>query len=317
MRITLSCTIPDDYAGQRLDQALAALWPQYSRTRLKSWLENGYLTLNGQTAKPRQKILGGEQVQLDAPDSPQANWSAQALPLDLIYEDEALLVINKAHGVVTHPAPGHLDHTLVNALIHHCPTLQTLPRAGLIHRLDKDTTGLLVVAKTLEAHHHLVKALQKRAFNREYEALVKGELTGGGRIETFMGRDPRDRTRMAVTPSGKVAITHYRILTRFRGFTHLKIKLETGRTHQIRVHLAHLRHPILGDPTYGQTTLPKSLSAELKNHLSLFKRQALHAKKLGLHHPITGEYHEWEAPLPEDMQALLNALSEHNDTLPD
>lgn len=309
--IQLNTTLPDALAGQRLDMALAAVWPQFSRTRLKAWLEAGHITVNQQPAKPRYKVLGGETLTLNAPTPTTEHWAAQALPLDIIHEDEAILVINKPPGMVTHPAPGHYDGTLVNALIHHQSALQNLPRAGLIHRLDKDTSGLLVVAKTIEVHHQLVKALQARQIKRHYEAVVKGNLTGGGRIETLMSRDPRERTRMAVSVSGKIAVTHYRVIERFPGFTHISVQLETGRTHQIRVHMAHLRHPIVGDPAYGNKTLPKGVCEPVKLAMMQFKRQALHAKSLGLTHPITNEYCEWEAPLPEDMQKLIAVLKEN------
>lgn len=306
--IQLQATVPPELAGTRLDVVLTTLWPQFSRTRFKSWLEQGQITLNHHPAKAKDKIQGGELIEVNAQAPQEEKWTPQALPLNIVYEDTALLVINKPAGLVTHPAPGHYEGTLVNALIHHAPALQALPRAGLIHRLDKDTSGLLVVAKTLETHHTLVKALQAREIKRHYEAIVKGVLTGGGRIETAMGRDPKERTRMAVRPTGKIAITHYRVIERFAAHTHISLQLETGRTHQIRVHMAHLNHPIVGDPVYGPKTISQKYSEPLRIALKQFKRQALHAKCLGLIHPVTQEYCEWIAPLPEDMQHLLSLL---------
>lgn len=308
--INLSAIVPDSLARTRLDIALATLWPQYSRTRFKSWLEHGQVTLNQQTAKLKDKVSAGDTLEVNAKPPAEAKWLSQDIPVEIIYEDEALLIVNKPPGLVTHPAPGHYDSTLVNALIYHAPTLQHLPRAGLIHRLDKDTSGLLVVAKTLEVHHALVKDLQARAIKRHYEAIVKGVLTGGGRIETFLGRDPKERTRIAVRSTGKLAITHYRVLKRLRAHTHVSVQLETGRTHQIRVHMAHINHAIVGDPVYGHRTLPKGSSEPVRLALTEFKRQALHAKSLGLTHPITQKYCEWEAPLPADMQQLLAILEE-------
>ncbi len=308
--IDLCATVPTELAGNRIDSALVVLWPQFSRTRFKHWLEQGQVTLNQQPCKAKDKVRGGETLHVQAHTPRTEKWSAQALPLTILHEDDALLVINKPAGLVTHPAPGHYDGTLVNALIHHAPQLQSLPRAGLIHRLDKDTSGLLVVAKTLSAHHTLVKALQAREIKRHYEAIVKGVLTGGGRIETPMGRHPKDRLRMCVRTTGKIAITHYRVLTRFAAHTHIAVQLETGRTHQIRVHMAHLHHPIVGDPVYGTATPGKNLAAPVRDALSQFKRQALHAKCLGLTHPLTNAYCEWIAPLPSDMQHLLDVLTQ-------
>lgn len=308
--IHLSLIIPSHFAGQRLDIVLTQLIPQYSRTRFKTWLASGHVTLNQSPAKAKDKVLGGETILLHTPHLEKEKWVPQALPVQLIYEDEALLIINKPAGIVTHPAPGHHDGTLVNALMHHCPGLQHLPRAGLIHRLDKDTSGLLVVAKTLETHFTLIKDLQARRIKREYEAIVKGVLISGGRIETQLGRSPHDRTRVAVRHSGKQAITHYRVIQRFSAHTHLALQLETGRTHQIRVHMAHLRHPIVGDPIYGHHTVSSKLNTPLYTALSEFKRQALHAKNLGLTHPLSQHYCEWTAPLPDDMQHLLEILKD-------
>lgn len=309
--IQLSAVVPENLAQMRLDVVLVALWPEYSRTRFKNWLEQGQITVNQKPAKAKDKVLGGETIEVNAAPPSEERWVSQAIPLDIIYEDEHILIINKPPGIVTHPAPGHHDGTLVNALINHAPSLQQLPRAGLIHRLDKDTSGLLVVAKTLEAHHILVKDLQARHVKRQYEAIVKGVLTGGGTIDTFMGRDPRERTRMAVKTSGKQAVTHYRVIERFNSHTHIMVQLETGRTHQIRVHMAHLHYPIVGDPVYGmRTTIPKGISDTARKELNSFKRQALHAKTLGLTHPITKEYFEWEAPVPKDFQHLIQVLKE-------
>ncbi|MBI5447282.1 MAG: 23S rRNA pseudouridine(1911/1915/1917) synthase RluD [Gammaproteobacteria bacterium] len=313
--IHLHTTVPPELTGTRVDIALATIWPQFSRSRFKNWLEQGFVRLQGRIIRAKDKVCAQDTLEVDAPAPQKEKWSAQALPLSILHEDEALLIINKSAGCVTHPAPGHYDGTLVNALIHHDPTLQQLPRAGLIHRLDKDTSGLLVVAKTWEAHHYLVKELQARRIKRHYEAIVKGVLTGGGCVDTYLGRDPKERTRMAVRPtgSGKQAITHYRVITRFTAYTHISVQLETGRTHQIRVHMAHLHHPIVGDPLYGSRHLPQRASEALQDALKNFKRQALHAKQLGFVHPLTQTYTEWIAPLPEDMQHLLTVL-QHDPT---
>lgn len=306
-------TLPLETAGKRLDQVLAELMPEYSRSRWQLWIKAGYVTSDHQACRPRDKIQGGETIQIRLPKQPttETEWTAQAIPLDLLYEDEALLVINKPQGLVVHPAAGNPDNTLANALLHHVPALATIPRAGVIHRLDKDTSGLLVVAKTLPAHTALTHQLQQRLIKREYEAIVCGQLIAGGTIEAPIARHPSYRQRMAVMESGKPAITHYRIKERFRAHTRLQIQLETGRTHQIRVHFNFIHHPLVGDPVYGKRLqLPPKATDTLIAALRQFKRQALHAIKLGLTHPVSGEYMEWQAPLPDDLQNLLQALRE-------
>ena len=307
--IQLQAEVPDTLAGQRLDQAAAELFPDYSRSRLQSWIKSGDLKVNGAIRKTREKVLGGETLELSAELVADASWEPQPIDLDIIYEDEHLLVINKPVGLVVHPGAGNADSTLLNALLHHCPDLATLPRAGIVHRIDKDTTGLLVVAKTLKAHTSLVDQLQEKTAYREYEAICTGVMTGGGKVDEPIGRHPTVRTKQAVTHSGKPAVTHYRVLERFRGHTYIKVQLETGRTHQIRVHMAHIQYPLLGDPVYGlRLRLPKGATPELIEALRRFKRQALHARKLGVQHPGTGEYMEWETPLPDDFKTMLQVL---------
>ncbi len=307
--IQLDATLPDALAGRRLDQALAEGFPDYSRSRLKQWLEAGNILGDGQKHRPKDKIWGGEKVVLDVVLEPQREYVAQAIPLDIVYEDEQLLVINKPSGLVVHPGSGNPDGTMLNALLHHAPELENIPRAGIVHRLDKETTGLLVVAKTLPAQTALVEQLQERAFEREYDAISVGKMTAGGRIEAPIGRHPVDRVRMAVISSGKDAVTHYRVAERFRGHVHIKVKLETGRTHQIRVHMSHRQYPLVGDPVYGgRLRFPRGCSDDLRQVLRAFKRQALHASRLGLVHPETGEHIEWHAKLPDDIEQLMAAL---------
>ncbi|GLS27930.1 23S rRNA pseudouridine(1911/1915/1917) synthase RluD [Marinibactrum halimedae] len=313
--------VPDHCSGQRLDQVAAQLFPEFSRSQLQSWIKNGDLTVDTQSARPKDKLLGGENLQLDAQLQPQGEWTPQAIELDIIYEDDDIIVINKPAGLVVHPAAGNRDGTLLNALLAHCPEQENLPRAGIVHRLDKDTTGLMVVAKTLQAHNELITQLQERSVSREYEAVVIGTMTGGGKINAPIGRHPKQRKLMAVVNvGGKEAITHYRLLKRFPNHTHVRVKLETGRTHQIRVHMAHNRHPLVGDSVYaGRFKIPKGASPELVEQLKRFPRQALHAAQLGLFHPESGEYMQWQAPLPEDFDALLSALVDdaaQGDSLP-
>jgi 23S rRNA pseudouridine1911/1915/1917 synthase len=298
-----------ELAGKRLDQALAQLFPDYSRSRLQQWVKAGLVTLDGVTCRPRDKVLGGEWVALEARLEDQVECRPQAIDLDIVYEDACLILINKPAGLVVHPAAGNPDGTLQNALLHHDPELIQLPRAGIIHRLDKETTGLLVIARTPAAHKALVEQLQAREFDREYRAVATGVMTAGGSVDEPIGRHPTQRIKMAVHRAGKEAVTHYRVLERFRAHTYLKINLETGRTHQIRVHMAHLRYPLVGDPVYaGRLRQPAGASEQLREALRRFRRQALHALKLGLTHPESGEWMEWESPLPEDMQLLLEAL---------
>ncbi|MES9956134.1 MAG: 23S rRNA pseudouridine(1911/1915/1917) synthase RluD [Sedimenticola sp.] len=306
-----SAVIGIELAGKRLDQALAALFPDFSRSRLQQWLKEGLVTLDGRACKAKEKVVGGERVQLEAHLDDQVACVPQEIPLDVLYEDGEILVINKPVGLVVHPAAGNPDGTLQNALLHHSPDLIQLPRAGIVHRLDKETSGLLVVAKTTGAHRSLIEQLQAREIKREYRALVMGVMTAGGTVDEPIGRHPVHRIRMAVVHSGKPAVTHYRVLERFRAHTYLKVNLETGRTHQIRVHMAHIRHPLVGDPLYGgRFRIPAGASPGLIEALRGFRHQALHARALGLEHPKTGEWIEWKAPLPEEFESLLLKMRE-------
>ncbi len=308
----LHARVAADQSGMRLDQAIATLFPDYSRARLQEWIKQGLVRVDGAVAsRPRDKILGGELIELEAILQDQVACRPEAIPLDIAYEDETLLVVNKPAGLVVHPAAGNPDGTLQNALLHHDETLIQLPRAGIVHRLDKETSGLLVIAKTPAAHKYLVEQLQERAVKREYRAVVTGVMTAGGTVDQPIARHPSQRTRMAVHPGGKHAVTHYRVLERFRFHTYLKVVLETGRTHQIRVHMAHIRYPLLGDPVYGgRLRIPAKASPALEAMLRSFRRQALHARKLGLQHPRTGEWMEWQVEPPQDMQELLRVLAE-------
>ena len=306
--------MPEDYAGQRLDQALTSLMPDYSRSQIKNWIQSGELRVNGQQQKPKYKVMGSEAIELETTIEDLEHWQPQNIPLDIMYEDDHILVINKPKGLVVHPGAGTPDGTIVNALLYHRPELATLARAGVVHRLDKDTTGLMVVAKTLAARKSLIEQLQDRSMSREYDAVVEGCLTAGFTINTPIGRHPKHRTKMAVAPEdmGKEAITHVRVLEKFRQHTLVRAKLETGRTHQIRVHLAHKRHPLVGDQTYGQRLkLPKQANETLIEYLRHFNHQALHARKLSLIHPETGKTMSWQAKTPEDMKKLIMLLREN------
>ncbi len=307
--VNLSATVPDNLAGKRFDQIASELFGDYSRSRIQSWIKSGELTVNGATRKPKEKLVGGETLQVQAELQEEESWEPAAIALDIVYEDDALIVVNKPRGLVVHPAAGHRNDTLLNALLNHCPGLSVLPRAGIVHRIDKDTTGLLVIAKTLPAHASLVEQLQAKTMLREYEAIACGVMTGGGKVDEPIGRHPTQRTKQAVHHAGKEAVTHYRVIERFRAHTHIRVQLETGRTHQIRVHMAHINYPLLGDPVYGgRLRLPKGATQELIDGLRSFKRQALHARTLGLEHPVTGEFIEWSSELPADMSALLQVL---------
>jgi len=312
LKIQQTVQIPMEAAGQRLDQALSSLWPDYSRNRIQAWIRDGRITVDGVAMKPRGKVFGGETVVLDAEEADEVEDQAQAIELNIVYEDEHLIVINKPAGMVVHPAAGNPDGTLLNALLHHDPVLRSLPRAGIVHRLDKDTSGLLVVARTSLAQNRLIEQLAARAVSREYDAVVNGVLIAGATIDAPIGRHPRDRQRQAVVQGGREAITHYRVVKRYAAHSWLRVKLETGRTHQIRVHMAHIRHPLVGDATYGgRPKLPKGADDALIDILRHFRRQALHARKLGLIHPVSGEAMSWEAPLPDDMKVLIEALDDH------
>ncbi len=312
-------TVPAEAYGLRLDQVLVDLLPEFSRSRLQQWVKKGKVLLDGQTVKPKTRVTGGETIDITIEQEQQGEWEAEDIPLNIVFEDDELLVLNKPVGLVVHPAVGNRTGTLLNGLLHHCPELINVPRAGIVHRIDKETSGLLVVAKTLTAQTHLVEQLQRRAFDREYEAIVNGEMTGGGTIDQPIGRHPTQRVKMAVMKNpaaGKEAITHYRIKERFRQYTAVTVKLETGRTHQIRVHMAWIRYPLVGDPVYaGRLRLPPDCSEDLKTFLLNFQRQALHARKLGLEHPQTGQWLEWEAELPEDMMQLKTLLREYTEQL--
>lgn len=304
--------VPETLSGKRLDSVLAVLFSEYSRTRLKEWVLQGALTVNQKPiCRVRDKVFTGDKLEIRATQTVVSEWAPEPIELEIVFEDEALLVVNKPANLVVHPAAGNWSGTLVNALLHYCPALETLPRAGVVHRLDKDTTGLLVVAKTLSAQHSLVKQLQARTIQREYEAIVNGVLLSGGRICAPIGRHPKRRLLMSVVDSGKEAITHYRVLRQFENHTHLRVNLETGRTHQIRVHLAHIRHAVVGDKLYGSACFPKGATESLREALMAFPRQALHAKRLRLQHPVTETWQEWESELPEDMQTLLEQLGSH------
>ena len=308
-QIQQSIQVPDELGNKRFDQVAAQLFPDFSRARLQTWIKDGNLTVDGAVKKGKDKLIGGETLQLSVELTPEGEWLPEAIDFPIVFEDEHIIVINKPMGLVVHPAAGNQTGTLLNGLLHHCPSLESIPRAGIVHRLDKDTTGLMVVAKTLQAQNHLVDQLQSREMGREYEAVVLGALTGGGTIEEPIARHAKDRTKMSVHPTGKEAITHYRVLERFPAHTHIRVKLETGRTHQIRVHMAHIQHPLVGDPAYGgRVRLPKGVSNQLRDALRQFPRQALHAKRLELHHPANDELMSWEVPLPEDFQELLSSL---------
>jgi 23S rRNA pseudouridine1911/1915/1917 synthase len=308
--LQVSLTIPPEQAGQRLDQALAALLPDYSRSRLKSWIESGEIRVDGIQRRPRDKVSGGESVALAATLPEETRAAAQPMPLVIVHEDKHLVVVDKPAGLVVHPGAGNPDQTLQNALLAWDPALAALPRAGIVHRLDKDTSGLLVVARTLPAHTALVRMLGEREVHREYEAICRGVMTAGGTVDAPIARHPTDRVRMAVREGGRESVTHYRVIRRFAGYTHVRVQLETGRTHQIRVHLAHAGFPIVGDRVYGgRLTLPKGASEALRQALREFPRQALHAARLAFDHPVTGRPVECTSALPADMRALLDALA--------
>lgn len=309
-QVQLSATVAESQLGQRLDQALAELFPDYSRSRIKEWILEDKVTVNGKTInKPKEKVLGGELVEIDAQIEEDARWAPQEIPLDIVYEDNDILVINKPRGLVVHPGAGNPDGTVLNALLYYYPEIMDVPRAGIVHRLDKDTTGLMVVAKTVPAQTRLVEALQAREITREYEAVAIGNMTAGGRVDEPISRHSTKRTHMAVHPMGKPATTHYRIMEHFRAHTRLRLRLETGRTHQIRVHMSHINHPLVGDQLYGgRPRPPRGASDSFISILRGFDRQALHATMLRLYHPISGIQMEWHAALPEDMVELINAL---------
>jgi 23S rRNA pseudouridine1911/1915/1917 synthase len=303
-------TITAEQEGRRLDQALAELLPDYSRSRIKEWILGGCVRLDGGSPQPRTRVAAGQQVELAAVLEADQDVPAQTVAFDIAYEDDEVMVVNKPAGLVVHPGAGNRAATLENGLRHHAPALGALPRSGLLHRLDKDTSGLLLVARTLPAHTHLTRALQARRITREYRAIVNGVMTAGGRVDAPLGRHPVHRTRMAVTGGGRAAVTHYRVLARFAAHSFIAVRLDTGRTHQIRVHMAHLGYPLVGDPAYGgRPRVPAGASPELIGALRAFRRQALHACVIGFQHPVTGEHLQFSAPLPPDLHTLLVALA--------
>lgn len=308
--IQLEASTEAAHFGLRLDQVLADLFPEYSRSKLKTWIQDGNVAVNGEVITvPRHKMQMDELVTVQAEMDVQVTSEAQDIALNIVYEDEHILVINKPADLVVHPGAGNPSGTVLNALLNHCPEIDKVPRAGIVHRLDKDTTGLMVVAKTIPAQTHLVDQLQRREMSREYEAVALGTMVAGGIVDAPIGRHATKRTHMAVREMGKPAVTHFRVIEKFRAYTHLRLKLETGRTHQIRVHMAHIKHPLLGDQFYGgRPRLPKGASEEFIAALRGFQRQALHAAQLSLFHPETEEWMTWKAPLPQDMQDLLKAV---------
>ena len=311
-RIELKKTTPPEFAGARLDQVLAKLFPDCSRSQLQNWIRGGNVKVDGiQKTKPRKKVRENQLIEVEADLEPNERWVPQPMPLDLIYEDETLLVINKPIGLIVHPGAGVRDQTLINALLNYDPNLSVVPRAGIIHRLDKDTSGLLLIARTLASHHALIKAMKAHQIVREYEAIVKGVLISGRTIKAPVGRHPIHRTRMAVLESGRSAITHFRIIKRYRTHTYIRVQLETGRTHQIRVHMAHIHHPLAGDPVYGSHVgIPVHLSDPLQTALKTLKRQALHAATLQFSHPADQRPMTYRAPLPADIANLLECLED-------
>ena len=327
----LTTTIPDDLAGLRLDQALTSLFPDYSRSRLQNWIRSGRILIDGARQRPKERVKGGETITLDAEPEVLSDCQPQNIPLDIVYQDEAMLIVNKPVGLVVHPAAGNWDNTLQNALLHFDSSLAAIPRAGIIHRIDKETSGLLMIARTLQAHRSLTEQLQARTILREYRAIVHGRMTGGGTINAPLGRHPTDRKRQAVRmhnyvtgglgraasdvededQPGREAITHYRVIKRFPNHTLISVRLETGRTHQIRVHMAHIRYPLVGDPMYGgRSRFPPGADPLLLDRLRAFRHQALHAARLGLVHPTSGDECEWSVEPPDDMQQLLATLEQ-------
>lgn len=310
-RETHRTTVPPELAGLRLDQALARMFPEFSRSRLKAWVTSGDVLVDGRRRRPRDTMDGGEQIELTTEPETAVASAPEPLPLSIVFEDDDLLVVDKPAGLVVHPGAGNAGGTLMNGLLYHAPQLAGLPRAGIVHRIDKDTTGLLLVAKSHRAHTALVRALADRQIERAYVAVCNGVLTGGGTIDAPIGRHRVDRTRMAVVDGGRPAVTHYTVRERYRAHTLVDVKLDTGRTHQIRVHFAHRRHPLLGDPVYGgRLAIPAGASEALAEALRTFRRQALHAARLAFAHPVSGMPMAFEAPLPADFERLLALLRE-------
>ena len=303
--------IPKRLEGQRLDLALSEMLPEYSRSKISAWIKSGDLKINKKIFKPKDKVFGDEVVSLALKQESNYDWLAEEIPLNIVFEDDHIIVINKEHGLVTHPGSGNRTGTLANALLHYDPSLSKLDRAGIVHRLDKNTSGLMVVARNKKSQKYLVEQLQTHSIVREYSAVVYGHMISGGTIDVPIGRDPKDRVKQAVNRGGKDSKTHYRVIERFNNHTHVKAILETGRTHQIRVHLSHIGHPLIGDFIYGgKVRYPKKASEMLKNKLINFRRQALHSKKLTLNHPVTGKLISFKADYPEDMSKLIKILDE-------
>jgi len=308
---TLTIIIPERMTGDRLDVALSEMLPNYSRSKITAWIKSGDALINNKVFKPKDKVNGSQVVMLSLNKKQNNDWSAENIALNIVFEDEDIIIINKPFGLVTHPGAGNWNGTLANALLYYDPKLSKLDRAGIVHRLDKNTSGLMVIARNEKSQKYLVEQLQSHSVVRVYSAIVYGHMISGGSVNNPIGRDPKDRIKQAVSSNGKDATTHYRVIDRFKSHTHVKAILETGRTHQIRVHLSHIGYPLLGDPMYGgRVRFPKKASEILKESLLGFKRQALHSKKLTLYLPSTGELMSWKAPLPDDMLELLNILNE-------
>ncbi len=312
-KFQLQISVPGELDGKRLDQALAKLCPEHSRSRIQTWIKSGDVTVNKSNYRQRDEVNFGDIIKIDAEIQSAESYEAEAIELDIIYSDKSIIIINKPAGLVVHPGAGNPNHTLVNALLNFDASLEAIPRAGVIHRLDKDTTGVMVVARTLESHTFLVDQLQQRNIKREYQAIVCGILISGGSIENKMGRHPVHRTKMAVTNAGKVATTHYKVLKKYEHYAHLHVQLETGRTHQIRVHMSHIKHPIVGDPVYGNNkSIKKGVNPSLREIIKNFNRQALHAFSLELPHPASKESIKFIAELPEDMNVLIESLNQYD-----
>jgi 23S rRNA pseudouridine1911/1915/1917 synthase len=312
-KLKLKTTIPEELSGKRLDQALSNLYPEHSRSRIQSWIKSGDVTVNNSNYKQRDEVAFGDVVEIDTEIINLDKFQAEDIELNIVYQDNAIIIIDKPAGLVVHPGAGNPNHTLANALLNFDEKLEAVPRAGIIHRLDKETTGIMVVARTLESHTFLVNRLQERMIKREYQALVCGQIVSGASIENKIGRHPVHRTKMAVTNSGKTATTHYRVIKKYQHYTHLHVQLETGRTHQIRVHMSHIKHPIIGDPVYGNNnSIRKGVDPNLREIIKNFKRQALHAYSLELPHPDTEELMQFNAEIPEDMKTLITALNTYD-----